>query len=95
MLAQKGSCHLRSDLSFQAALEKQVCQRFDVVIGVVIDNNSILAISQITFVDDERRTSIAWEVSCQQSSLSHFIPASTILSSHSMAFKEDRALVSF
>jgi len=83
------------DLGFQTSLEKQMCQRFNIIVGVVIHYDCILLISQITLVNDKGRTSIVGQIGSQERSFSNFIPSSTVFSANSMTFEKYRSLVAF
>ena len=83
------------NVSLQTTLKEQMCQWFNVVIGIVIDDHCILAIGQITLVDHKRWATIFWQIGREQRSLSNLIPSSTIFSSDSVTFEKYWSLVTW
>mmetsp|Transcript_43790 Transcript_43790/g.105636 ORF Transcript_43790/g.105636 Transcript_43790/m.105636 type:complete len:338 (-) Transcript_43790:155-1168(-) len=82
------------NFGIKASLEEKVSQFCDVVVRIMVNDDDIVVIRQITLVNDEWRRTIIWKVSGQQRSLTNFVPSSTIFTSNGMTLKEDRILVS-
>jgi hypothetical protein len=60
----------------------------------MVDDTDIVIIRQIPFIDNKGSLSILRNVRGQERSLAHFVPTSTVFSTHGMTFKQDGILVS-
>ena len=86
--------NIRRDSSIKTSLEEKVSQFCDVVVWVVVNDNDIVVVSQVTLVHDEWSRTIIRKVSGQQSTLTNFVPAGTVFTPNCMTFKENWVLVS-
>ena len=86
--------HIRSKLGIQTSLKEQMCEWFNIVVGIVVHHHNIVIVFQITFVHNKGWITILGQISCKQCPLSHLGPTSTVFTTDGMSFEKYGTFVS-